>query len=781
MSRYPLRSTLFFLCPLFSGLLACFIWAATLPPAAAQERGGGQTPSLGFAPRPEKSAPDKELRFLRDSTAAAAISADELLEDRERKRVIGRGFADLRFLGKRVQADHIEVQTETRDAVATGNIIFQAGNDRIVGSRIDFNLDSERLVIYDAKGYLGATYYITGNVVRRISVDRYEVIDGTFTTCEGDKPDWAFHSRKSTFQIEGYAHLQAPLLSLRGVPAAAFPYAIFPIKSKRETGFLIPTIGSGNRNGLEFSPRFFWATNKWSDATFGVDYYEKRGSRYLGEYRYILSKDTAGQFNTTYFKDKLEKTTLWDFNGRHRSRLPGGWGFSAVTDFASRKNDDRSLERNLNDRVRQDTDTRLELTPNLKGIPGSLRVAMRRREGLRENDGDLFQKFPHITLDVSQSQIGSSEFRYSLGSSATSFYRVQNKKTTVLQRFDAAPSVSLPVQTVPWLGITANFGLRYTYWTDQKRTPDVPGNPSRDDLKQSPLSREMWFSSLGVAGPRFSRVYNGGFGPFRDLKHILSFQTTYSYAPARDSRDRKLIIPIDSVDSFNDQNSVSYGIVNRVLTKLKTGEGFETRQLFTASLKQSANIAEARREQNLSANPRQPFGDVVMNIQSRPISLIRFTHEAIYDPYEHEIDEQTTGLLLEGGRNWYFGLDRTWRRKRSRGRDPQSGRSDLNFSAGYALTRRWFLEYLTRLNNVRNITLQQSVILRYDGCCWGFNLTFNDNKDISEVFFTFTMRGLLEGERAPTFKRRQKVYKYGRFFERGPLTPYQFTEPSPDK
>ncbi len=777
MSRYPLRSTLFFLCPLFSGLLACFIWAATLPPAAAQERGGGQTPSLGFAPRPEKSAPDKELRFLRDSTAAAAISADKLLEDRERKRVIGRGFADLRFLGKRVQADHIEVQTETRDAVATGNIIFQAGNDRIVGSRIDFNLDSERLVIYDAKGYLGATYYITGNVVRRISVDRYEVIDGTFTTCEGDKPDWAFHSRKSTFQIEGYAHLQAPLLSLRGVPAAALPYAIFPIKSKRETGFLIPTIGSGNRNGLEFSPRFFWAINKWSDATFGVDYYEKRGSRYLGEYRYILSKDTAGQFNTTHFKDKLEKTTLWDIKSSHISSLPGDWGFSAVTDFASRKNDDRSLERNLNDRVRQDTDTRLDFTHDLGSMPGRLRVAMRRREGLRENDGDLFQKFPHITLDVNQSQIGSTEFRYSLDSSTVSFYRVENEKTTVLQRFDAAPLVSLPLETVPWLGVTANFGLRYTYWTDQKRTPDVEGNPSRNDQKQSPLSREIWFSSLGVAGPRFSRVYNGEFGPFRDFKHILSFQTGYSYAPAIDSRDRKLIIPIDSVDSFSDHNSVSYGIVNRVLTKLKTGEGFETRQLFTASLTQSADIAEARREQNLSANPRRPFGDVVLDIQSRPISLIRFTHVAIYDPYEHEIDRLSTGLLLEGGRNWYLGLDRTWSRQRSRGRDPQSGRSDLNFSAGYGLTRRWFLEYLTRINNVQNITLQQSIILRYAGCCWGFNLTFTDTQDISEVFFTFTMRGLLEGEKAPTFKRRQRVSERGRFIGRGALTPYQFTKP----
>ncbi len=778
MRRYPLKSTRFYLSPLLTGLLACFFGAASFSPAASQEQETGPAPSFGFTPRPEKSAPNKELRFLRDSTAAAAISADELLEDRERKRVIGRGFADLRFLGKRIQADHIEVQTETRDAVATGNIIFQTDNDRIVGSRIEFNLDSEKLVIYDARGYIGATYYITGTVIRRISVDRYEIIDGTFTTCEGDNPDWVFRSQKATFQIEGYAHLQTPLIALRGVPAAALPYAIFPIKSKRATGFLIPTYGFGGRNGFEFTPRFFWAINKWSDTTLGVDYYEKRGSRYLGELRYILSKDTAGKFNASFFKDELEKTTLWDIKGSHSSLLPGNWGFSGVVDFASRKNEDRSLEDNLVDRVRQDTDTRLGFTHDLGALPGSLRVAMRRREGLRENDGDLFQKFPEITWDINKAQIGTSEFRYDIESSAVSFYRVQNKKTTVLQRFDAAPSLSLPVQTVPWLGVTANFGLRYTYWTDQKRTPDVAGIPGRDDQKQSPLSREIWFSSFGIAGPRFSRVYPGEFGPFRDFKHIVSLQTTYSYAPAMDSRDRKLIIPIDSVDRFSDRNTVSYGIINRVLTKLKTGDGFETRQLFTASLTQSADIAEARREQNLSGNPRRPFGDVVLNIQSRPISLIRFTHEAIYDVYEHEIDEQTTGLFLEGGRNWYLGLDRTWRRRRSRGLDPQTGRSDLNFSAGYALSRQWFLEYLTRINNVSNITLQQSIILRYAGCCWGFNLSFTDTQDISEVFFTFTMQGLLEGEKAPTFKRRQSVSQEGRFIGAGALTPYKFSEPS---
>ncbi len=94
------------------------------------------------------------------------------------------------------------------------------------------------------------------------------------------------------------------------------------------------------------------------------------------------------------------------------------------------------------------------------------------------------------------------------------------------------------------------------------------------------------------------------------------------------------------------------------------------------------------------------------------------------------------------------------------------------------MSRQWFLEYLTRINNVSNITLQQSIILRYAGCCWGFNLSFTDTQDISEVLFTFTMQGLIEGEKAPTFKRRQIVSEEGRFIGAGALTPYKFSEPS---
>ena len=210
---------------------------------------------------------------------------------------------------------------------------------------------------------------------------------------------------------------------------------------------------------------------------------------------------------------------------------------------------------------------------------------------------------------------------------------------------------------------------------------------------------------------------------------------------------------------------------------MKKDKGSQTHQLFAANLFQTLNIDEARREQNLGTNPRRSFGDAELVFQARPIPLVRLTHLTNYNVYEGKIDNYTTGLLLDGGRNWYINVDRTWNRSRSGSSDPQIGRSDFNFSGGYALTRQWFVEYLTRINYIENETLEQSMIFRYRGCCWGFNLSFTDTQDTSEVFLTFIIQGLLEGEGAPTFNRRQKINRRGRLLGGGPFSPFKFNGP----
>jgi len=721
------------------------------------------------------------LRFLQDPTAAAAISADQLTEDRERQRVVGRGFADIRFGDKRIQADYVEVQSGTRDGVATGNVVFQAGNDRIVGTRMEFNLDSERVVIYDARGYIGGTYYITGDLLRRLAQDHYEVVDGTFTTCEGDRPDWGFRFKRSTFRIEGYAVLEGPAVEVAGVPAGYLPFAVLPVKTRRATGFLTPQFGAGNRNGFEFSPAFFWAINEWSDATLGFDYLSKRGFRYKGEYRYILSQNTRGFVRGSFLRDKLVKGDFWDLKIDHLSLFPEtASSFSAFIDLAKRDVIDRSLERDLIERTRQNTDTTIQYARNFSRADAQFKVGMRRQEGLDEGDGQLFQKLPEVRLDILSSRIGTSDFYKELNSSYIAFRRDLNRNSIELQRVHLEPSVSLPLQTVPWLGVTPEFGIRETFWTAQKINSSVGSNPTDAERREEILSREMWFASLSVIGPRFSRVYEGRLGPLRDFKHIIGLETVYFYSPAMDSEDRRLVIPLDEVDSLQDQNTITYAIVNRFLTKLEKEEGgFETRQLARIALSQTFDVAEARRTQDLETRERRPFGFIVFDVTSRPTRQIRLFHQTLYNQYEQEIDQHTTGFLLDGGRNWFLNIDRTWSRQRNE--FPQStGQSFIDFSGGGALGRRWFIEYLTRLNKVERATLEQSVILRYQSCCWGVSLTLTDTRDRSEIFVNFSLLGILEGERVPTFKTRRTVTDEGRFLGgSGGLAPMRFQSPLP--
>ncbi len=715
------------------------------------------------APPSSSTKSDEDPRSSRKREESIAITADEIREDRERQRIIGRGAADIRYLGKRIRADHIEVQTSTRDGVATGNIVFQTANDRILANRIEFNLDTERLVVFNARGTIGTTYYVTGRVIRRLSENRYEVQGGTFTTCEGELPDWAFGFERATFEVEGYAKLEAPTMTVKGVPAAFLPWVMVPIKTKRATGFLLPGIGSSNRSGFQFSPSFFWAINDSTDATLGVDYFTKRGTRYKGEYRYAPNQNTSGQIAGRYLKDKIERSTFWDVRGFHRTNFKDkGANLHAVVDFQKRPQNDRSLEDGLLTRTRQATDTHVTFTQNLPQISGQLQLGMRRREGLGENDGQLFQRAPDIVLDIHNKRLGKSDFYFNLDSSFTNFRKTEYENTLRLSRFHVEPSLSLRLETVPWLGLTPEIGFRRTHWTHQRTVPGLGSDFDDTQHIESGLSREMWFTRLHAIGPRYSKVYPGELGPFRDFKHILSFEAKYLYSPNNDSYDRSLIIPLDPVDTLQHEHAVEYAIVNRVLTKLPTKDGFQTRQLFRYRISQTYDLVEARRNEGLDTKPKRPLSDITFRLESQPFSKLRLLQQFKYNPYDLEISEHSTGVFLDGGKEWYLNVDRTWTRQRVNYQENEEG-SYLNFAGGFSLNENLSFEYFSRINKTEKTTLEQSITARYLDCCWGMELTITDTKDKSDVFLGFSLIGLLESERGLGFTSRPTVSRRGGF------------------
>ena len=121
-------------------------------------------------------------------------------------------------------------------------------------------------------------FAFTGGVVEKTGPDHYVVYDGTITTCELPRPKWEFNAHKIVVEVGGNATIYHSTFRIEGVPVFYFPFATHPVEREpRQTGFLIPNIGSSSIKGTILGDSIFWAINRSMDLTAGAEYFTRRG------------------------------------------------------------------------------------------------------------------------------------------------------------------------------------------------------------------------------------------------------------------------------------------------------------------------------------------------------------------------------------------------------------------------------------------------------------------------------------------------------------------------
>ena len=151
-------------------------------------------------------------------------------------------------------------------------------------------------------------FVIEGESIKRLTEERFFAKRAFFTPCfcQGDDtPPWGFRAEEIHAQGEGYADLYHPILEIKGVPVLYLPLLKIPMKSKRQSGFLLPSLTHSNVNGSMYSQPIFFALNENSDATLTTDFIENRGLRLGLEYR-IQSRQYSGwEFQFETIRDRL--------------------------------------------------------------------------------------------------------------------------------------------------------------------------------------------------------------------------------------------------------------------------------------------------------------------------------------------------------------------------------------------------------------------------------------------------------------------------------------------
>jgi len=154
-----------------------------------------------------------------------------------------------------------------------------------------------------------AYFRMDGELITRTNGNDYVAEDSLFTPCKCDEdedPAWAFRAEKTVAQIGGYADLHHPVLEIKGVPILYLPFLKVPLKSRRQSGFLMPTFSYNTRSGNIYSQPVFFDFGEDADATLTTDIFEKRGTRVGTEFRFQQRKHSGWVLNLEAIRD-----TLW--------------------------------------------------------------------------------------------------------------------------------------------------------------------------------------------------------------------------------------------------------------------------------------------------------------------------------------------------------------------------------------------------------------------------------------------------------------------------------------
>jgi hypothetical protein len=134
----------------------------------------------------------------------------------------------------------------------------------------------------------------------------YEVTDASVTPCRCEDdgiPIWGLSAREAEIEPDEYVTLRAATVDVATIPVGYTPWLKFPIKTKRQSGFLLPSLYA-SRSGDATSLPFFLTLGEHADATFTFNQFSQRGRRYDGELRAQFLPESRLRLYGEYIKDE---------------------------------------------------------------------------------------------------------------------------------------------------------------------------------------------------------------------------------------------------------------------------------------------------------------------------------------------------------------------------------------------------------------------------------------------------------------------------------------------
>lgn len=520
------------------------------------------------------------------------------------------GNVQLIFQGQHLSADRALVRFSEKIVQATGHVLIQNATSTLEATEIVWNFETNTGVAYHATLTSGQVF-LEGEVIQKTGDNKYFATRAKYTACSTCPPGWEFSGRRIEAELGGYAHINSSTLRFSSVPVLWLPYLVVPLKSKRQTGLLAPTFGF--EQGFSYDQRFFWAISKSQDATFGGKFYQRRGVKGSLNYRYVLNKESSGELNTAFIRDRYfakdpifsdgspvgeqgSAVNRWFFRYNHQYYMPDGFSQKTNLDVVRDLRYPRDFADDMKNQGEPALDNRVSVAKNTQSTHASLDssyyINLLQDNPLADNRSAV-HRLPELRYSLLDRPIDSTPFIYNLDLKYSNFVRgmqsfdrvkdntsgsacdgydrclddsagasgpFQPKRDLVRagQRFTLQPSLAAPFQIGPYFEIEPRTTLTHNQYqlSVDPALPQAAQDPSDNEFNSRPSL--TYIRNDLAARTRFSQVYGDSLDPLAlRWKHSFEPEVFYTTVPYLRQSSTRFFGPLSSIPDYRRDQAIT--------------------------------------------------------------------------------------------------------------------------------------------------------------------------------------------------------------------------------
>lgn len=635
------------------------------------------------------------------------IDAQVLEYDRKARRLIAYGDVELKDGDRIFRAKKITYEMSTKDIFAEGDVLLKEKEDMIICEKLEYNLESKtgRIIrgrIFVSKG----NYSIEGEEIEKRGENSFCVRFGSLTTCDPIRPDWRFYAKRADVDVGGYAKLKGFKFYMFDFPLLYVPVGIFPVKTERETGFLMPDIKISSRDGFVFTPYVFFVLDQDKDATFSVSYIENRGIKPGLEFRYAITDDNRGRLYSSIINDRKYGHSRYEIFSEQLLGLGRNSSIKAKINYVS----DIDYLRDFAEKASLKSESLCKSTAFLESFfsLANLTLEASYMRNLREKENDHIYKYlPFVSFASEHLPMLRDFFLFSVNSHFTNFFREKGSK---YRRLIFEPSVS---KNISHSGFHMSFDATYhgrLYFLDE-------------DLERE---NRMEFSGVPKLTGSVNAILAKNYA--RGMRSLIKPEIKWVYVPKRSFSE----IPfIDPSDRIHPTNILTYSLSHHL--SLMTDYPVEISSL---EVEQSYGLGGDLMPSRIYEGYGRRLSDIKGRLRVYGLRGIGFQNETVVNIYGEGIRKMRNEITYRFTENFGFSLYHTYTKKLS-----EELALELKGSHGRLQGR-----YHMRYSLFHRDLLESTYEIRYDPHCWSLGLKLSQTSRPKEtsIKVDFDLKGITD-------------------------------------